>query len=94
MREGEKKEILKKNIESIFGKVNEGDQIKKNIGHISGKVNEGDEIITTFDLFQKKLMKATKKTSNKNIAGQIKNRLVFFGMFFLFPEIDCFFRNW
>ena len=40
-----------RNIEPIFEKFNEGDEIKKNIGHISGKVNEGDEIKTTFDLF-------------------------------------------
>ena len=50
----------------IFGKVNEGYQIKKNIGHISGKVNEGDKIKQTFDLFKKKIMTATKKTSKKN----------------------------
>ena len=29
MREGGKKNILEKNIEPIFGKVNEGDEIKK-----------------------------------------------------------------
>ena len=51
MREGGKKHLRKKNIEPIFGKVNEGDEIKKNIGHISGKVNEGDEMKNTFDLF-------------------------------------------
>ena len=51
MREGGKKTHLRiKNIESIFGKVDEGDEIKS-IGHISGKVNKGDEIKTTFDLF-------------------------------------------
>ena len=44
IREGEKKHLRKKNIEPIFGKVNEGDQIEKNIGQISGKVNEGDQI--------------------------------------------------
>ena len=42
MREGGKK-TFKKNIEHIFEKGNEGDEIKK-IGHISGKVNTGDEI--------------------------------------------------
>ena len=31
MREGGKKTFRKKNIEPIFGKVNEGDEIKKNI---------------------------------------------------------------
>ena len=51
MREGGKKHLRKKNIEPIFGKVNEGDEIKKNIGHISGKVYESDEIKKTFDLF-------------------------------------------
>ena len=43
MREGSKKTFKKQNIEPIFGKGNEGDEMKKNIGHISGKVNEGDE---------------------------------------------------
>ena len=43
MREGGKKTFKKQNIEPIFGKVNEGDEMKKNIGQISGKVNEGDE---------------------------------------------------
>ena len=31
MREGKKKTFKKKNIEHIFGKVNEGDQIKKTL---------------------------------------------------------------
>ena len=53
MREGGKKTFRKKNIEPIFGKGNEGDQIKKNTGHISGKVNEGDGIKKPFDLFEK-----------------------------------------
>ena len=44
MREGGKKHLRKKNIEPIFGEVNEGDEIKKNIGQISRKVNEGEEI--------------------------------------------------
>ena len=43
MREGGKKIFKKKNIQPIFGKVNEGDHIKK-IEQISGKVNEGDQI--------------------------------------------------
>ena len=44
MREGGKKKHLgKKNIEPIFGKVNEGDQ-KKTLGQISRKGNESDEI--------------------------------------------------
>ena len=52
MREGGKKKHLgKKNIPSIFGKVNAGDQIKKNIGQISGKVSESDKISKKFDLF-------------------------------------------
>ena len=67
-----KKFKKKKNIEPIFGKVNEGDEIIKNIGHISGKVIEGDEIKNTFDLIQKKVMRATKKKqAKKNIAGKI-----------------------
>ena len=41
---GKKKHFRKKNIERIFGKVNEGDEIKKNIGQISRKVNEGVQI--------------------------------------------------
>ena len=40
MGEGKKK-TFKKSIESISGKVNEGDQ--KYIGQSSGKVNEGDK---------------------------------------------------
>ena len=40
---GRKKIHLRKNnIEPIFEKVNDGDQIKKNIRYISGKVNECD----------------------------------------------------
>ena len=50
MRGAVKKKLGKKNIQPIFGKINEGDQ-KKNIGQISGKVNESDEIKKTFDLF-------------------------------------------
>ena len=61
MMEGGKKTFKKKNIEHIFGK----DQIKKNIGHISGKVNEGDKIKKKFDLFKKKLIRATKKQAKK-----------------------------
>ena len=42
-------------------------------------------------------MRATEKTSKKNIAGKIfvisRNELVFFLMFFLFSEIDSFFRK-
>ena len=40
---------------------------KKNIKKtpIFGKGNEGDEIIKTFDLFKKKLMKATTKNKPK-----------------------------
>ena len=44
LREGGKKHLRKKNIEPIFGEVNESDEIKKNIGHNTGKGNEGDEI--------------------------------------------------
>ena len=39
MREGGKKHLGNKNIEPIFGKVNEGDQTKKNIWQISRKGN-------------------------------------------------------
>ena len=49
------------------------------------------------DLFLKKVMRATKKTSKKNIAGKIflslEMNLFFFGIFFLSPEIDCFFSE-
>ena len=65
MREGGKKHFVKKNIESIFGKVNEGDQMKKNIGNIFGKVNEGDQIKETFDLFLTKILRATKTNKQK-----------------------------
>ena len=47
MREGGKK-----NIEHIFGKVNEGDEIKRNTGQFFRKVNVGDEIKKTFDPFE------------------------------------------
>ena len=55
---------------------------KKNFEHIFGKVNEGNEIKKN-DLFGKNLMRATKKTSQKNIAGKrvffiSRNKLVFF----------------
>ena len=44
MREGGKKTLKKiKNIESIFGKVDEGDQITKNLFDLFKKNNEGDE---------------------------------------------------
>ena len=49
MREGGKKKLKgKKNIEPIFGKVHESDQIKKNIGQISRKGIEGDKIKKNF----------------------------------------------
>ena len=63
MREGGKKNN-KKTIQHIFGKVNEGDQIKKNIGKISGKVFEGEQIKKN-DLFQMKVMRATKRQPSK-----------------------------
>ena len=69
---------------------------KKTIEPIFGKVNEGDEIKKTFDLFKKKLMRATKKTSKKKhswIFFFSRNKLVFFRNVFLSPEIDCFFGN-
>ena len=49
MRVGGKKTFKKKNIEPIFGKVNEGDQIK-NSGKFSGKVNEDDQIKNTWHI--------------------------------------------
>ena len=52
IREGEKKTFRKKNIEPIFGKVNEATK-EKNIGQISRKVNEGGQIKKIFDLFFK-----------------------------------------
>ena len=83
MREGGKKTFKKKNIEPIFGKVNEGDEIKKTLDiflkklmratkskkllTFKKKVNEGDE------------KKQAKKHSWKNI----------FYLFYLFSE--CFF---
>ena len=42
MRGNGKKTFRKKNIEPIFGKVNEGDEIKKNWS-IWKRVNEGDK---------------------------------------------------
>ena len=51
MREAGKKTFRKKNIQPIFGKVNEGDQIKKTLDKFPEKNNEGDEIKKTFDLF-------------------------------------------
>ena len=76
MREGGKKTFKKKNIDPIFGKGYEGDQIKKTLTFLK-KVNEGDG-----------------KTSKKTIAGKIVSslemNLVFFGMFLLSHEIDCF----
>ena len=55
---------------------------KKNFEPDFGKVNEGDEIKQTFDLFLKKIMRATKKNKQKkNIAGKIfvisRNEFVF-----------------
>ena len=40
----QRKTFKRKNIEPIFGKVNEGNQIKKNNGQIARKVNESDKI--------------------------------------------------
>ena len=69
--------------------------MKKNIGHIFVKVNEVGKIKKTFDLFKKKLMRATiKKTSQKNIAEKIFfifwNELVFLGMFFCLQKLTIF----
>ena len=65
MRRDSKKHIEEKNIESIFGKVNEGDEIKKNIGQISRKFNEGDEIKKTLLIYLKKVNEGDEKTSKK-----------------------------
>ena len=88
------KQLKRKTLE----KLRRATKLKKNIGQISRKVKEGDEIKKTFDLFDKKLMRATKKTSKKNIAGKMFfiswNKLGFFLNVFLSPEIYCFFlRN-
>ena len=49
MREGGKKKHLgENNIEPIFGKVNEGDQIKKTLDKFLGKLVRGDKIKQTF----------------------------------------------
>ena len=99
MREGGKKNRLrKKNSEPIFGKVDEGDEIKKNIGQISRKVYEGDGIKKTFDLFENKLMRTTKKTSQKkhrwkNVFFISRNKLVFFRMFFSLKKFMGFFAK-
>ena len=50
---------------------------------MSRKVNEGDKMKTTFDLFEKKLMRATKKQAKKHSWKNV----------FLSPEINCFFRE-
>ena len=59
-------------------------------------MNEGDEI-KKIALFKKKIMRATEKTSKKNIDGKIflsfEMNLVFFRNVFLSPEIDCLFGN-
>ena len=43
-QKGGKKTFKEKNIEPIFAKVNEGNEITKNIGQISRKFIEGDII--------------------------------------------------
>ena len=83
MREGKKKTVTKKKVETIFGKGKEGDEIKKNIGQIYRKGNEGRRNKITFDLFEKKVMRATKKTSKKNCWKNV---------FYLFLK-TCFLRN-
>ena len=104
----EKKHLGKKNIEHIFGKVNEGDEIKKNIGHISGKVNEGDEIkknighisgnvnegdeIKKYTYFLKKLMRATRKKTSEYFLSLEMNSF-FSGCFFISRKWLGFFRK-
>ena len=96
MREGEKKTFTKKKVETIFGKSNEGDEIKKNIGQIYRKGNEGRRNKRTFDLLEKKVMRATKKQAKK-IAGKMFfisfYKLVFFGMFLYPPKLTGFSRK-
>ena len=81
MREGGKKTFKKENIEPIFGKVNEGDQIKN-----------------IFDIFQKKLIRATKKQAKQKIAAKIffnsRNELYFRNIFFMFWNWQFIFGNW
>ena len=97
MRGGaEKKHLRKKNIEPIFGKVNEGDQIKKTLDLFLEKLMRATKK-QTFHLFKKKLMRVTKKQAKKYIAGIFvfisRNELGFFRNVFLSPEIDCYFSK-
>ena len=66
MREGGKK-IKKKNIEPIFEKVNEGDQIKKTLDKFLEKLMRATE--------------KTKQNIGGKIFFISRNELVFFGMF-------------
>ena len=87
---------VKKNIEPIFGKVNEGDQIEKNIAQISGKVNEGDKIKNFWSIL-KKVYEGDKKKRNKDKAGKCflspEMNLFFSECFFLSSEINFFSRK-
>ena len=53
-------------LKKIKNRMREGG--KKNIGYISRKVNEGDEIKKLLTHLKKKLMRATNKNKQKNIA--------------------------
>ena len=51
MREGGKNHLKKKNIQPIFGKVNEGVQINKTLDKFLEKVIRATKYKNTFDLF-------------------------------------------
>ena len=79
MRKGGKKKYLrKKNIEPIFGKGNEGDEIKKKLTYFK-KVDEGDE------------KKQAKNNIAGKYFFSLEINLFFFRMFFFISQIDCFF---
>ena len=73
-----KKTFKKKNIEPIFGKVDEGDEIKKNIGQISWKVIEGAKVEKKKLIYLKKVHEGDEKNKQNNIAEKT----------FLSPEIN------
>ena len=70
MREGgKKKHLSKKNIEPIFEKVNEGDQIKKKLDIFLEKLMRGTKIKKTYRPILKKVNEGDeKKQEKKNIA--------------------------
>ena len=84
MREGAKKNIQEKKPLNLFLEKLMRVKNKKNIRQISGKANEGDKMKKIFDLFEKKLLKATEKNNKKKHSW--KN-------VFLSPKINFFFSN-